>query len=68
MYLLNKVYRGFYLYSFSYLCFGISSGSPKEFEKRKLEKSKESSRRKRKSNHVKMFVYFSKSKKILKKR
>ena len=41
IYLLNKVYSGFCLYSFSCLFFGISSGSSKEFEKKRAREERE---------------------------
>ena len=68
IYLLNKVYSSFCLYSFSCSCFGISSDSLKEFEKKRAREIERELEKKEKLNHVKMFVYFSKSKEILKKR
>ena len=65
---LHTVCSGFCLYRSRVRVSVFRPVPRKNSRKRELEKSKESSRRIRKSNHVKMFVYFSKSKEVLKKR
>ena len=65
MSLLSKVYSGYYLYPFSCSCFGISFGSPTEFEKKRaLEIERELEKKEKIKSREKYLFTFQKSRDI----